>query len=78
MLTTVLQEINFLNRYLTFPHGCLQGVVTAGVVYWIHEQNFEERKQMRQGVIKVRQLGQGFQSKGSMFRAFSLVCCTCL
>jgi hypothetical protein len=30
-----------------------QGVITTGVVYWIHEQNFEERKQMRQGVIKV-------------------------
>lgn len=38
----------------SLPVWNLQGVVTAGVVYWIHEQNFEERRQMRQGVIKVR------------------------
>jgi hypothetical protein len=26
--------------------------VTTGVVYWIHQQNFDERKQMREGVLK--------------------------
>jgi len=42
------------------PAPPAQGVVTAGVVYWIHAQNFEERRQMRQGVIKVRAEGRSW------------------
>ena len=30
----------------------VMAVVTTGVVYWIHQQNFDERKQMREGVLK--------------------------
>ena len=30
----------------------VMAAVTTGVVYWIHQQNFDERKQMREGVLK--------------------------